>query len=273
MLIDCGEATQISLRKNKIKFQKINQIFISHLHGDHYLGLPGLVSTFNLFGRTKPLDIFGPSELKAIIELHFQVSGSVLNYKINFHTIETDSKKLIFENKILSVYSIPLKHRIKTFGFVFEEKQKPRHIKSEMIKFYSIPHYEIKSIRNGKDYVDEEGNIILNKKLTNPADPSYKFAYCSDTAYFPEILEWIKDADLLFHEATFMDKHTELAQKTLHSTTMQAADIAKQSNAKQLIIGHFSSRYIVSQELVDECKTIFNNTIEAYDGLNLMVNC
>jgi ribonuclease Z len=267
MLIDCGEGTQIALRKNKIKFQRINQIFISHLHGDHYLGLPGLLSTFNLLGRNNSLDIYGPSELEEIINFHFKVSGTLLKYPINFFTVKANSKKLLFENKTLQILAFPLKHRIETYGFLFEEKPKLRHINSEATKELAIPYYQYNKIKHGADYIVEEtGKIIPNHKLTLPASPSYKFAYCSDTAYNPKIIKWIEGANILFHETTFMEKDRELAHKTYHSTTLEAAEIAKQANVEKLIIGHYSARYLNPEILVKECKTVFNNTEGTADG-------
>ena len=267
ILIDCGEATQIALRKNKIKFQRINQIFISHLHGDHYLGLPGLLSTFNLLGRSNPLDIFGPADLEKIISLHFSVSGTTPNYPINFHRIKTSRKKLVFENRILLVWAFPLKHRIETYGFLFEEKPKLRHISSDAMRKYSIPHYEYDALKQGADFTIEKTNeIIPNEKLTHPASPSHKYAYCSDTAFYSKIVDWIEKVDCLFHETTFMDKDHALAKKTFHSTTVEAAEIAKQAQVEKLIIGHYSARYLNTDILVEECKRVFKNTEGAADG-------
>ena len=267
-LIDCGEGTQIALRKNKIKFQRINQIFISHMHGDHYLGLPGLLSTFNLLGRTKTVDVFGPEGLEKLINLNFELSGTPLNYSIDFHTIDTDTKSLIYENKNVLVWAFPLKHRIETYGFLFEEKPKLRHINSEVTKKFSVPHFKYLELKKGADFIIEStGKIIPNKELTKEATPSYKFAYCSDTAYCPQIIKWIEKADVLFHETTFMNKDLALAGKTYHSTTLQAAEIAKSAQVKKLIIGHYSARYLNSEMLVDECKTLFSNTEGAKDGM------
>jgi len=267
VLIDCGEATQLALRKNKIKFQRINQIFISHLHGDHYLGLPGLLSTFSLLGRTNPLDIFGPADLEKIINLHFSVSGRIPDYPIRFYQVKTNNKKLIFENKIMLVWAFPLKHRIETYGFLFEEKPKLRHINSDAMRKYSIPHYKYNALKQGADYtIEKTKEIIPNEKLTHSASPSFKYAYCSDTAFFPKITGWIENADCLFHETTFMEKDRELAKKTFHSTTIEAAEIAKQAKVGQLIIGHYSARYLNLELLVEECKSIFENTDAATDG-------
>ncbi len=266
-LIDCGEGTQIALRKNKIKFQRINQIFISHMHGDHYLGLPGLLSTFNLLGRTKTVEVFGPDGLEKLIKLHFDLSGTPLNYSIRFHTVKINTKTLIFENKNVRAWAFPLKHRIETYGFLIEEKTKLRHIDNEVTKKFSVPHFKYMDIKKGADFILEStGEIIPNEKLTKSANPSYKFAYCSDTAYYPKLIKWIEHADLMFHETTFMDKDQALATKTFHSTTLQAAEIAKMAGVKKLIIGHFSARYLDPELLVDECKTLFNNTEGAIDG-------
>jgi ribonuclease Z len=267
LLIDCGEGTQIALRKNKIKFQRINQIFISHLHGDHYLGLPGLLSTFSLLGRNKALEIYGPSELEKIINLHFSVSGTMPNFPINFHAIKTNNKKLIFENKTINIWAFPLKHRIETYGFLFEEKPKLRHIDGEAVKKLTIPHYQYNKLKQGADFIiDKTGEIIPNEKLTLPASPSYKYAYCSDTAYSPKIVKWIEGANILFHETTFMEKDRELAHKTYHSTTIEAAEIAKQAHVEKLIIGHYSARYMNPEQLVEECKTVFDSTEGAIDN-------
>ena len=266
-LIDCGEGTQIALRKNKIKFQRINQIFISHMHGDHYLGLAGLLSTFNLLGRSKAVDVFGPEGLEKLINLHFDLSGTPLNYTIQFHTIDADTKALIYENKNVLVWAFPLKHRIKTHGFLIEEKPKLRHINSEATQKFEVPHFKYLEIKKGADFkIESTGEIIPNKELTRTATPSYKFAYCSDTAFCPKIIKWIEHADMLFHETTFMDKDQALADKTYHSTTIQAAEIAKSAHVNKLIIGHYSARYLNPDMLVDECKTLFSNTFGATDG-------
>ena len=266
-LIDCGEGTQIALRKNKVKIQRINQIFISHMHGDHYLGLPGLLSTYNLLGRSKNIDVFGPEGLEKLINLHFDLSGTPLNYSIQFHTINTDTKSLIYENKYVLIWAFPLKHRIETYGFLVEEKPKLRHINSEVTKKFFVPHFKYMELKKGADFIIEStGEVIPNKILTESATPSYKFAYCSDTAYNPEIIKWIEHADMLFHETTFMDKDQALATKTYHSTTIQAAEIAKFAQVKKLIIGHYSARYLNPELLVDECKTLFSNTEGATDG-------
>jgi len=271
-LIDCSEGTQVAMRKAKIKIQRINQIFISHLHGDHYLGLPGLLSTYSLLGRKNPIDIFSPVGLKSAIELHFKISGSQPGFPIQFHELEIDDKTLVFENKQLGVWAFPLNHRIKTFGYYFEEKPKLSHIKSSEIEKYKIPHYKIKEIKQGMDYaIPETGETIPNTVLTNPAYPSFSYAYCSDTKYNPKLAQWINKTDLLFHETTFMDKDKHLAEKTFHSTTIQAARIAKMANAKKLIIGHFSSRYHDIREMEKECKNVFENTVVAYDGMVLSV--
>ena len=267
-LIDCGEGTQIALRKNKIRFQKINQIFISHMHGDHYLGLPGLLSTFNLLGRTKKVDVFGPEGLEKLIKLHFDLSGTPLNYSIQFHTINTGTKMIIYQNKNVLIWAFPLKHRIETYGFLVEEKPKLRHINSEAMKKFSVPHYKLMDLKKGADFiVESSGETIPNKKLTTSATPSYKFAYCSDTAYCPEISKWIEHSDMMFHETTFMNKEKALATKTFHSTTLQAAEIAKSAKVKKLIIGHYSARYLKPDLLVNECKTLFSDTEGAEDGM------
>lgn len=267
-LIDCGEGAQIALRRQKIKFQRIKHVFISHLHGDHYLGLPGLLSTLNLLGRKESLTVYGPAGLKEIIDLHFKHAGTVCNYPLIFETIHTESKQLIFENKVLSVYALPLKHRIETYGYLFVEKPKLRHINSQATQALNVPYYFFQALKEGQDYTDENtGKVFLNHQLTFDAEPARSYAYCSDTAFNPELIPWIKDVDILFHETTFMNQDQVIAHKTFHSTTIEAATVAKKAQAKHLIIGHYSSRYQNIDLLTEECQTIFKPVTAAYDGL------
>ncbi|MBT3208438.1 MAG: ribonuclease Z [Bacteroidetes bacterium] len=265
-LIDCGEGTQIQIRKFKIKFNKINHIFISHLHGDHYFGLFGLISTFNLIGRKNDLNIHCNKDLENIINFLFKNYAEDLSFKINFHHLKYDKSYLIFEDDKLTIHSFPLKHRIQTCGFLFSEKQKDKKFKKELIDYYNIQIKDIVKIKQGADLILEHGKIIPNSELTYPPEKARSFAFCSDTAYTEEIVEYISNVDLLYHEATFKHDLKEMAKKTFHSTNVQAATIAKKANAKKLLIGHFSSRYKDTSEIIEEAREVFPNTFITNDG-------
>jgi len=271
-LIDCGEGTQLRLREHKIKLQRINHIFISHLHGDHYLGLIGLIQTMHLLGRTTDLIIHCPGNIKAIIDVHLQVSESHLKYSLNYNTVNHETSEVVFENDKVIVVSIPLKHRIPCCGYLFKEKPKPRRIDPNAIKRYNIPNHAINKLKLGADYCANEEEIIKNNLLTQDSLPSYAYAFCSDTKYFEEISLIIKGVDLLYHEATFTEEHNDRAKKTYHSTAKQAAQIALKSNAKKLIIGHFSNRYSDLNLLLAEAKSVFENTDLAIQGNEFRVN-
>lgn len=260
-LIDCGEGTQSRLREHKIKFQRINHIFISHLHGDHYLGLLGLLQTMHLLGRATPLNLYGPPELKEIIDIHLKYSKSTLKYPIEFKSTQTNENEIILSNDYVQVSTIVLNHRIPCTGFLFKEKTKPRKINPVAINKFNIPKYAINQLKNGEDYVNfETKEVIKNELLTLKPAKSHSYAFCSDTKYFDQIVPYIANVDLLYHEATFMEKDAKRANETYHSTAKQAATIAKKSNAKSLIIGHFSNRYPILDELLEEAKSIFENT-------------
>ena len=265
-LIDCGEAAQIQLRKFKIRFQKIDHIFISHLHGDHYLGLVGLLGTMHLLGRTKKLHIYSPAGLQEIVDVQHKHSDTFLRFPLEFHVLETENKKIIFENDSVTVETIPLSHRVPCCGFLFREKEGVRKIITEKLAEHKIPVAYINKIKKGDDYKTSEGKIIPNDELTSPPTPARSFAYCSDTAFHLPLLEQIKNVDLLYHESTFASEMQERASETFHSTAAQAATIAKKAKAKQLIIGHFSARYNELDVLLNEAKEIFENTLLAEEG-------
>ncbi len=266
-LIDCGEATQIAMRKYAIPLMKINHIFISHLHGDHYLGIFGIINTMHLFNRKKDLHIYTFSGLQKLIELQLAISETTLQYKIIYHTLDQSQSKCIFENKYIQVYTIPLKHRIPTCGFLFKEKKKPGNIQKNLVDKYSISPAWCKKIKEGKDYIHTDGSVIPNNLLLKVNNISRSYAYCSDTAYDETIIPIIQDVDLLYHEASFAEIHRDIAEAKFHSTAKQAAKIALKSNTKTLIIGHFSQRYKNTSTLLNEAKQVFVNTIEATDGL------
>jgi ribonuclease Z len=265
-LIDCGEGTQVQLRKNKIKFSKINQVFISHLHGDHFYGLIGLISTFSLLGRTTDLHIYGPKGIKEIILLQLRLSNSWTNYDLYFHELESEETETIFEDDKVVVKTIPLKHRVYTNGFLFQEKVGERKLNMDAVLNHEIESCYYQKIKNGKDITFDDGRLITNSVLTfDPIEPK-SYAFCSDTVYHEAILPIIENVDVLYHESTFLESEDTLALKTLHSTAKQAARIALKANVKQLILGHYSTRYdsiIVFQE---EAKNIFPEVLLADDG-------
>jgi ribonuclease Z len=265
-LIDCGEGTQVQLRKNKIKFSKINQVFISHLHGDHFFGLIGLISTFSLLGRTTDLHIYGPKGIKEIILLQLRLSNSWTNYGLYFHELESNESEVIFEDDKVLVTNIPLKHRVYTNGFLFQEKVGERKLNMDAVLNYEIESCYYQKIKNGKDITLEDGRLISNSELTfDPIEPK-SYAFCSDTVYHEAILPIIQNVDVLYHESTFLESEEGLAEKTLHSTAKEAARIALKANAKKLILGHYSTRYESIALFKEEAETIFSDVELAEDG-------
>lgn len=264
-LIDCGEGTQIRLRQMGIRTNRLGHIFISHLHGDHCFGLIGLISTFGMLNRTAELHIHAQADLEKILQPQLDYFCTDLPFKVIFHAINPRKHQLIYEDRSVSVFSIPLKHRVPCCGFLFEEKPRDRHIIREMIDFYHIPTWRIPKIKQGEDFVTEEGEIIANALLTKASDTPKRFAYCSDTAYTEKIIPIIEGVDCLYHEATFMEEEALRSKQTEHSTARQAAEIARKANVKKLIIGHYSARYINQNELLSEAKSVFENTILGED--------
>ncbi|MCC8200174.1 MAG: ribonuclease Z [Tannerellaceae bacterium] len=268
-MIDCGEGTQVQMRKMRIKFSRLNHIFISHLHGDHCFGLPGLISTFGMLGRTATLHIHAPKEIEDYLLPILKLFNQYLPYKVHLNIIDPTQHVLVMEDRSLEVYSIPLHHRIPTCGFLFKEKQKEDHLVKEMADFYQIPIKLLRGIKQGEDFITAEGEIIPNSRLTRPAVPAKKYAYCSDTAYYPPVIPIIKEVDLLYHEATFAECDAVRAKETYHTTAKQAAEIARSAQVKKLLIGHFSARYEDDQPLKEEADTIYPDTILAKEGLTL----
>ncbi|MDD5184103.1 MAG: ribonuclease Z [Paludibacter sp.] len=264
-MIDCGEGTQIRIRQMGIKTNRLGHIFISHLHGDHCFGLIGLISSCGMLNRTADLHIHAQVELEKIMEIQLSYFCTDLPFKVIFHSINPRKHELIFEDRSVKVFSIPLKHRVPCCGFLFEEKPRDRHILREMIDFYNIPTWRIPKIKQGEDFTTEEGEIIPNEVLTIAPDSPKRFAYCSDTAYSKKIIPLIQGVDCLFHEATFMEDELVRAKQTQHSTAHQAAEIALKTNVKKLIIGHYSARYIHQNELLEEAKAVFENTLLGED--------
>ncbi|MEM7486256.1 MAG: ribonuclease Z [Bacteroidota bacterium] len=265
-LIDCGEGTQVQLRKNKIKFSRIKHIFISHLHGDHFFGLPGLVSTFRLLGRESELHIYGPKGIKEAITLLLKLGDSWTNYPLIFHELSSKESELVFEDDKVSVYTIPLEHRVYTNGFLFKEKTAPRKLNVEAVAKYKVDKSQFNNIKNGKNGVSKDGTEVLNKELTLEPPSPKSYAFCSDTVYKESILPIIEGVDTLYHESTFLETESHLCKKTKHSTAKQAAQIAQKANANHLILGHYSTRYKSIELFKDEAIQVFPNVELADDG-------
>lgn len=265
-LIDCGEGTQVQLRRHKIKFGRINQIFISHLHGDHFFGLIGLISTFSLLNRPNDLHIYGPKGIKDIILLQIKLSKSYTKYNLYFHELEATSSEKIFEDDKVEVFTIPLKHRVYTNGFLFKEKVGPRRIDIGAAEDAGIEVCYFNKLKQGADLKREDGTIIKNETVTLDPLPTYSYAFCSDTTYNEDIIPIIKNVDVLYHESTFLEKDIEKCEPTGHSSAKQAATIAEKANVNNLILGHYSTRYNSLELFKEEAETIFPNVFLADDG-------
>jgi len=271
-LIDCGEGTQVQLRKYKLRFTKIQCIFISHLHGDHFYGLIGLISTFMLHKRSQELHIYGPKGLKEVITLQLKLSKTWINFGLYFHELTSKSTELIYEDEKVEVHTIPLKHRIYTNGFFFKEKEGERKLNmAKIVKQDEIDVCDYRNLQLGKDFKKDDGTILKNEALTLPPIPGKSYAFCSDTMYHEDMVPIIKNCDLLYHETTFLKDKKELAKTTMHSTAFEAGTIAKMADAKKLIIGHFSSRYSNLNDFKQEAQEVFENTELANAGKEFVV--
>jgi len=265
-LIDCGEGTQVELRRHKIKFNQIKHVFISHLHGDHYFGLVGLISTFRLLTRETDLHIYGPKGLKELITLQMKLADSWTNFKLIFHELSSKTSELIFEDDKVSVHTIPLDHRIYTNGFLFKEKPFERKLDIDKAEALQIDKAYYRKLKQGDDVVNEQGELISNATVTFEGHEPKSYAFCSDTAYKEAIVPLIKDVDVLYHESTFLEAHAHLCVRTKHSTAKQAATIALKANVKTLILGHYSTRYGGLQGFKTEAETVFKKVLLADDG-------
>ena len=265
-LIDCGEGSQVELRRNKVKFSKIKHIFISHLHGDHFYGLVGLVSTFRLLNRETELHIYGPKGIKEIITLQLKLANSWTNFPLYFHELTGTGPEIILDDRKVTVETIPLDHRIYTNGFLFREKPGDRKLLMDQVLQYDIDVVYYRGIKKGKDAVLEDGTIIPNKRLTGDPEPPKSYAFCSDTKYKPAIVSQIKEVTALYHESTFLEEHASLAGPTKHSTAKEAAAIAKAAGVGTLILGHFSTRYEDFSLFQKEAKGVFASVLLAEDG-------
>lgn len=265
-LIDCGEGTQVQLRKNKIKFSRIKRIFISHLHGDHFFGLVGLVSTFRLLGREEPLHIYGPKGIKEVITLQLKLSQSWTDYPLHFHELTNMESEVVYEDEKVVVSTIPLQHRVYCNGFYFQEKPGDRKLVLSKVLNYNIDQSYYRSIKKGKDITLADGTVVDNKELTEDPNPVKSYAYCSDTSYDETKIALFKKATVLYHESTFLESHKHLCQKTGHSSAIEAATIAKKAQVGTLILGHYSTRYDNIEMFKKEAETVFDAVRVADDG-------
>jgi len=271
VLIDCGEGTQIQLRKLGIKFARIQHIFISHLHGDHFYGLIGLISTFRLLGRTADLHVYGPKGIKEVITLQLKLAKSWTDYNLFFHELEEKVATLILDHEKFTVETLPLDHRVYTNGYLFREKEGKRKINSAAVANYGVDVADMENLKQGKDIQLPNGDWVENQLLTFDPAPPKSYAFCSDTAFKPELAELVKGVSCLYHEATFLDTHQDLAVKTKHSTAEEAAQIAAKAEVGQLILGHFSSRYPDLNAFVEQAQRHFQNVHLAEDGKGFVI--
>ena len=270
-LIDCGEGTQVQLRRNKIKFSRIKHIFISHLHGDHYFGLAGLISTFRLFSRETDLNIYGPKGLKEVITLQMKLSDSWTNYRLIFHELTSKKSELIFEDDKVEVHTIPLNHRVYTNGFLFKEKPGERKLDIKAVEDANIDIAYYRKLKQGFDVHNKDGVLIKNNTVTFSPQIPKSYAYCSDTVFDESIIPLIRNVDALYHESTFLEKHAHLAEPTKHSTAKQAAIIALKANVGKLVLGHYSTRYEGINEFKNEAQQVFSNVELAEDGKTITI--
>ena len=266
-MIDCGEGTQIQVRRTKVHFTKIQAVFISHLHGDHCFGLFGMISTIGMTGRTAPLHVYAPKEFEEYFNLSMELFCKKLEFSVMFHPVETTEAKVIYEDKSLTIESIPLEHRIPCCGFLFREKLTTPHIRRDMIDFYNIPISQINNIKAGANWTTANGDIIMNSKLTIPADKPRSYAYCSDTRYMEQLYKNVANVDVLYHESTYTNEYKDRAKSYYHSTAEEAATVAKDANVGKLLLGHYSARYLNEDIILNEAKAIFPNSFLTNEGM------
>lgn len=271
ILIDCGEGTQVQLRKNHVHIQKINHILISHLHGDHFFGLVGLLSSLHLLGRDKGLTVYGPEELEQIIRLQLEVGGAKLGFDLHFIALNGKEHRLLYEDKIIEIWTFPLSHRIPTNGFLIKEKERERRLNADRFEETGLSLTLIPKLKQGLDVELETGEMIYSEEYTYPARPSKSYAYCSDTIFDERIIEYIKHADVLYHEATFLSDKLERAKQTFHTTAEQAAIIAKQAEVGKLLLGHLSARYDNGLKHFEEASKVFENVRVVEDGDQFLI--
>ncbi len=259
-MVDCGEGTQVQLRRSRVNFNRIQAVFISHLHGDHCLGLIGMISTFGMLGRTATLHVYAPGEFERMLQMQMDMFCKGLEFEVVFHAVDTTKHQVIYEDKSLTVASIPLEHRVPCCGFLFREKPLLPHIRRDMIDCYQIPISQINNIKNGADWTTEEDELVENSRLTYPADAPRSYAYCSDTRYIPTLHQLVKGVDVLYHESTYDSEHEARAKLYYHSTAAQAAQVALDAGVGKLLLGHYSARYDDESVILREAQRIFPNS-------------
>ncbi|WP_315368400.1 ribonuclease Z [Prevotella koreensis] len=270
-MVDCGEGTQIQLRRSRIGFNKIRAVFISHLHGDHCFGLIGMISTFGLQGRTAPLHVYSPKELEEMLMSQLKFFCMHLSFDVVFHAVDTSEQSVVYEDNSLTVETIPLEHRVPCCGYLFREKPTLPHIRRDMIDYLGIPVSQINNIKLGADWVCEDGTVVSNSRLVSPPDPVRSYAYCSDTRYMPTLYERLKNVDLLYHESTYGDDNMQMAETYYHSTARQAACVARDAGVKRLLLGHYSSRYDNEEVLLKQAQEVFPDTYLANEKMVIEV--
>ncbi|MBR6715330.1 MAG: ribonuclease Z [Prevotella sp.] len=266
-MLDCGEGVQLSLRRSHIHFNRITSVFISHLHGDHCFGLIGMLSTFGLLGRTAPIHIYAPGEFEPLLHAQLDMFCSGMSYKVEFHAVDTSKHKIIYEDRSLTIESIPLEHRINCCGFLFREKPTLPHINREMVDFYGVSQSQFGNIKMGMDWVSPDGEVIPYTKLTTPADKPRSYAFCSDTKYMPQLHQLLQDVNVIYHESTYDKANEDRAISYYHSTGEQAAMVARDSHAGHLLLGHYSARYNDESSILEEARQIFKNTTLTEEGM------
>lgn len=262
-MVDCGEGTQMQLRRSRLRFTKLGHVFISHLHGDHCFGLIGMISTFGMLGRTAPLHVYATAELEPMLKAQMDMFCTGLEYEVVFHPIDTKRSEVIYEDRSLTVTTIPLAHRVPCCGFLFREKPTLPHIRREMMDMYNIPVSRINNIKNGQDWITPDGDVIPNSRLTLPPDPVRSYAYCSDTRYIPGLHEFVSGVSTLYHESTYGSDNVARARTYWHSTAEEAAKVARDAGVGKLVLGHYSARYENENVLLKEAQNVFPNTVLA----------
>jgi len=262
-MVDCGEGAQLEMRRHGLSFAKVGHIFISHVHGDHCFGLIGMISTFGLLGRTARLHVYGPQELEPMLKSQMTFFCRDLGYEVEFHAVDTTQQAVVYEDRSLTVETIPLEHRLPCAGYLFREKPLLPHIRPEKIACYDIPTSQIMNIKAGQDFTLPDGTVIPHEQLVTPADPPRSYAYCSDTRYAPHLASQLHGVSTLYHESTYAADNLAMAEKYYHSTAAQAASIARDAQVGKLILGHFSSRYNDEQILLKEAQELFPNSVLA----------
>lgn len=265
-MVDCGEGTQMQLRRTHIHFAKINAVFISHLHGDHCFGLLGLLSTFGMLGRTAKLKVYAPADYEVLFKQQVEFFMTGMEYKVEFVPVDTEKAQIVYEDRSVLVETIPLQHRVPCCGYLFREKPTLPHIRRDMIDYYGISTSQINNIKNGADWVNEEGEVIPNARLVEPADAPRCYAYCSDTRYMPELYKKVKGVTMLYHESTYTTENEDRAKLYYHSTARQAAIVAKKAGVGKLLLGHYSARYNDEAVLLEEAQAVFPKSYLSNEG-------